>query len=113
MPITNVIKVTAGTDYTVKFRIADLLDNQQNRAAFNSYCGSSLRLDLDANDSTTPGSGYKGTYQPGSVGTSFVETDVKVTNYDANTKMTSATVTLTNDQFDDRAAVRGRFDLGF
>ncbi len=101
VPITNVVKVTAGTDYTIQFRIADLLDNQYNSAAFISYVGSSLRVDLDANDSTTPGTGYKANYAPGSIGTSIVDTDVKVTNYDPNTKITSATATLTNAQAGD------------
>ena len=56
-------------------------------------------LDLDANNSTTPGANYLTGFTDGGPAVAIVDTDVLIT--DDDTELTSATVTLTNHDTDD------------
>ena len=56
-------------------------------------------LDLDANNSTTPGANYLTGFTDGGPAVEIVDTDVLIT--DDDTELTSATVTLTNHDTDD------------
>ena len=56
-------------------------------------------LDLDANNSTTPGANYVTGFTDGGPAVAVVDTDVLIT--DDGTELTSATVTLTNHDTDD------------
>ncbi len=57
-------------------------------------------LDLDADDTTTPGVDYLTAFTDGGPAVAIVDTDVLITDSD-DTELTSATVTLTNPDTDD------------
>ena len=61
-------------------------------------------LDLDANNSTTPGANYLTGFTDGGPAVAVVDTDVLIT--DDDTELTSATVTLTNHDTDDVLVVQ-------
>jgi hypothetical protein len=63
-------------------------------------------LDLDANDSTTPGANYLTTFTDGGPAVAVVDTDVSVIDNDSPT-LASATVTLTNPQALDSLTFNG------
>jgi hypothetical protein len=63
-------------------------------------------LDLDANNSTTPGANYLTGFTDGGPAVAIVDTDVLVTDSD-DTELTSATVTLTNHDTDDVLVFNG------
>ncbi len=103
--IDSVLNVTVGQTYTVKFRIADLFDNQLDSAVFIDYFGSSLVVDLDDNDSTVPGTSYGGAFTEGLGAVGIVDTDAVILNYDTATTLSSATVKLTNAKAGDSLAL--------
>ncbi|MEL6606272.1 MAG: tandem-95 repeat protein, partial [Cyanobacteria bacterium J06614_10] len=57
-------------------------------------------LDLDGDDSTTPGSDYAGTFTEGGAPVSIADSDIAITDLD-DTNLESAIVTFTNPQTDD------------
>jgi hypothetical protein len=63
-------------------------------------------LDLDSNDSTTPGANYLATFTDGGPAVAVVDTDVSVIDNDSPT-LASATVTLTNPQALDSLTFNG------
>jgi hypothetical protein len=63
-------------------------------------------LDLDANNSTTPGANYLTGFTDGGAAVAIVDTDVLVTDSN-DTELTSATVTLTNHDTDDVLVFNG------
>ncbi|MFK8027850.1 MAG: DUF4347 domain-containing protein, partial [Gammaproteobacteria bacterium] len=93
----------AGSNYTVKFVIADQADSALDSAAFIGHFGGSLTLDNDANDSSgTTGFDYSATFTDGSGGIAIVDTDVDITNYDVSTSIQTATINLTNAALGDQ-----------
>ena len=67
-------------------------------------------LDLDANNSTTPGANYLTGFTDGGPAVEIVDTDVLIT--DDDTELTSATVTLTNHDTDDVLVFNGALPAG-
>jgi large repetitive protein len=63
------------------------------------------RIDLDSNDSTTSGSGYRTTFTENGAAVGIVDTDMSITNPAGN--IANATVTLTNAQTGDQLLVNG------
>ena len=63
------------------------------------------RIDLDANDSTTGGSGYRGTFVENGAAVGIVDTDATITNPVGS--VSGATITLTNGQANDQLLVNG------
>ncbi|MGK0298164.1 MAG: hypothetical protein ACI9XC_001782, partial [Gammaproteobacteria bacterium] len=98
--ITAVATVTPGTDYFMKYELADY-DNSTgtDTATFLTYLGSTLSLDADLDDDSGAAGNfdYDTTYDydPTGAGESIVDSDVTITNYDT-TDIDSATITLTN-----------------
>jgi uncharacterized repeat protein (TIGR01451 family) len=97
--INNVAAVVPGTTYTARVKIADFVDNQYNSALFVGHFGSSLRVDLDFNDSSgATAANYNTTFTEGGPAVSIADTDRLVLNYDSVTTIQSATIRLTNAQ---------------
>lgn len=97
----------SGSDsYEIKFVVADQGDSALNSASFFDYFGSSIRLDLDADDSTAAGFGYQTSFDttagaPTPVG--IIDADGVVANYD-QTFVTNITIDLTNSSGTDTLA---------
>jgi hypothetical protein len=68
-------------------------------------------LDLDSDDSTTPGANYLTAFTDGGPAVAVVDTDVLITDSD-DTELTSATVTLTNPQALDSLTFNGTSPVG-
>ncbi|MGL5735439.1 MAG: choice-of-anchor L domain-containing protein, partial [Beijerinckiaceae bacterium] len=102
--LSNVRTVAVGTNYSVTIKVADFTDNQYDSAVFVHYFGSSLRLDLDGNNSTAGNANFATTYTENSAGISILDSDATLTNYDT-TDPVSATIRLNNAQAGDSLTV--------
>ncbi|MGE0382821.1 MAG: Ig-like domain-containing protein, partial [Hyphomicrobium sp.] len=105
VPLSAVVKLATGQSYTVNLAITDIGDANWNSAVFIEYFGSSLRLDLDANNSTATGPDYHATYTEQSTPISIVDSDASIQNFDSTTDIHQATITLTNKQAGDVLSV--------
>ena len=101
VPLSALVDVTSGSAYTVNLAIADIGDANWNSAVFLNYFGSSLRLDLDINNSTASGLDYLATYTEQSTPIAVVDSDMVLQNFDPTTDITQTTITLTNKQAGD------------
>ncbi|NJS13814.1 MAG: tandem-95 repeat protein [Sphingopyxis sp.] len=94
---------------TVRAAVLTARFNHDGNSEFNLGTGgittSIPRIDLDSNNSTASGSGYRGTYIENGAGVRIVDTDTTITNPVGN--VTSSTVTLTNAQAGDQLLVNG------
>ncbi|MEE4193387.1 MAG: cadherin-like domain-containing protein, partial [Halieaceae bacterium] len=96
------------SEYTVKFAVADHSDTQLDSAGFFDWLGSSVRLDIDGDDSSgATGLDYDTDFDI-STGTEVAVVDVgdvTLINYDSTTTLQTATVRLTNATGSDTLAI--------
>ena len=108
-PISNVIRVTPGSTYTINFNIADVGDNAYNSVVFIDAVIASLQLNLDANGSSGgPVQGYQGTFTEKGAAVTIADTaDTQVSNFDPNTQIQGGQIVLTNKQTGDQLSIGG------
>ena len=87
-----------GSDYSIKFSIADQRDSGYDSAAFIGYFGSSLRIDADSDDSSGAGGkyDYNNSFGVGGSDVAVVDSDIAITNFDSSATINTATITITN-----------------
>nr|MDJ0878667.1 DUF4347 domain-containing protein [Halieaceae bacterium] len=97
-----------GTQFTIKFALADHSDTNYDSAAFFDWLGSALRLDIDADDSNASGIDYATQFDvsTGSAPANIVDVgDVSLQNFDPTTTVQTATIRLTNATGSDALAI--------